>query len=339
LNFESLDSSVPFRRKLLLLLASIRFANLPSVVSNVWLGVALGVRFFDPDLPSRLWLTASLLGFAGLALYVSGNFLNDWQDRHWDARHRPERALPQGAFTPTLYLGLAILCATVGVALASFVGLPSGGVAGLIVLCIVGYTRWHKTAEWPVLLMGLCRGLLPVMFFIACWWPNQPTSEAWQEGGWQLLACYLWILVGAASPSLALTLYVVALSRIARHETVAPPVVRNSYPVLLCLLAGFVMTVIPVRQMGPFPVLGLLPFVLWLALCWTRFGSSPGRQVAALLAGLPLLDWVALLPLGLWMLDNHAPVTGYPSIALVSLLLPLLAFLAGRLLQRLTPAT
>ena len=51
-----------------LFLASARLANLPSVVSNVWLGVALGVLVGGRGI--SLWPAAALLVAAGCLLYV-----------------------------------------------------------------------------------------------------------------------------------------------------------------------------------------------------------------------------------------------------------------------------
>ncbi len=321
------------RRPLLLLLTSIRFANLPSVVSNVWLGVALGVWGGGSGSP-HLWLSAGLLTLAGLALYISGNFLNDWYDRDWDARNRPERALPQGIFPRWWYLALALGFMAAGVGLAGLTNPASGMVAGLILVCILGYTRWHKVARWPMVLMGICRGLLPVLGVVALMgplrWPLDPLSF-WLYG-------LLFLRVAGPQP-LALVFYVVALSQIARHESLERETTGSTSALVLAALAGLVMAAAPSWRDVPHAWCSVLPFALWLVLCFTGLSQPPGRQVSALLAGLPLLDWVALLPLGLWLMASQSPHPIVPAVALVSLLLPPLAFIAARLLQRLTPAT
>ena len=343
-----------------LLLASIRFANLPSVVSNVWLGVALGVACFSqaglPNKPSmleqfgrecgswklaphsepQLWFTAVLLAFAGIALYVSGNLLNDWHDRHWDARHRPERALPQAAFAPTTYLMLALGCAALGIALAGWVSLPSGLAAGLIAVCIVGYTRWHKSAEWPILLMGLCRGLLPALFLVSC---CRLEPNAWKNP--LELALFICILGGMCCQSLGLTLYVAALSRTARRESAASAAEVGFRPILLFLIAGCSMLLVPMSPEAPNRLLflGLVPFIGWLALCFSRCRRPISARVSAMLAGLPLLDWIALVPVSIWLLSLQSPSATDQAVAITSLLLPPAAFFLGRFLQRLSPAT
>jgi len=317
-------------QKLLLLLASTRVANLPSVVSNVWLGVALGVLVARRWAPISPWPAAGLLAVSAMLLYVSGNFLNDWHDRHWDARHRPERALPRGVFAPAIYLGLAAVCGTLGVALAWWTGPGCALVAAAIVLCTVSYTRWHKQTPESVLLLGMCRALLPLLFFIE--WPLGCAKPGLTHA---LAETRLEIMV-IAPHAMALLFYVTGLSWIARGEaTTAPPGMSRWYPGFLLVLAGFFMDSWYVTTVPRFGLLGLLPFGLWLSLCFTRFAKSPREQISALLAGIPLLDWVALLPLSLSMLNHGQPTP----LALTCLMLPPLAFIAGLLLQRLAAAT
>ncbi|MCX6877865.1 MAG: UbiA family prenyltransferase [Verrucomicrobia bacterium] len=324
------------RQKLLLLLASARVANLPSVVSNVWLGVALGYpqwHLWQTSEVGSPWLPAASLALAAMLLYIGGNFLNDWHDRHWDACHRPERALPQGAFAPGLYLGLASCCGLAGVAVAGCTSLRSGTVAALIAGCILLYTRHHKQRAWSVLMMGSCRALLPLLFFIE--WPLGGLSAATAPATPEYVRSALLTIAAAA---LALGLFIAALSLLARGEATRPPAAGNALlaPGLM-VLSGLLMALALVCMLhGPLwlALLGL-PFFLWLARCFTAHRHPPSRQISALLAGLPLLDWVALLPLALVMLSQ----VRVDAFALTCLLLPPLAFVAGRLLQRLAAAT
>ena len=76
---------------------------------------------------------------------------------------------------------------------------------------------------------------------------------------------------------------------------------------------------------------GLLSYGLWLTLCLTVFRQPVRRQVANLLAGMPLVDWIVLLPL--------AVAGGTTNLAVICLVLPPLAVVGGKLLQRLAPAT
>jgi 4-hydroxybenzoate polyprenyltransferase len=85
------------------LLATVRIANVPSVVSNLGVGILLG-SIHDGSEFSWPWA----LMMAAVLFYVSGNFFNDWMDRDWDREKRPERALPRGMFSPKAYLMTAI---------------------------------------------------------------------------------------------------------------------------------------------------------------------------------------------------------------------------------------
>ncbi|MBN8460470.1 MAG: UbiA family prenyltransferase [Verrucomicrobia bacterium] len=332
-----------FSGKIRPLLASARVANLPTVVSNVWLGVAVAgwIGTFHGRNPPILTAAAWLIP-AGAALYLGGNLLNDWKDREWDARHRPERALPAGVFLPTSYLlaGIALLAAGIGLALA-FHPL-SATAAAMIALAVVGYTAWHKRHPASVALVAVCRALLPLLALA----PLAATHSGFPA-----------IL---ALPSLAIFLHVAGLSARARHESADHHRGSPTPAVAALVSAGPLMAACVFLLAPDHPAIILPALAVWAV--WTlraiaRFSASPGKQVSALLAGIPLLDWVLLLPLGAAMalfariqpvitvrgpgsamdvIPNFA-VLGGPGIA--SLLLPPLAFLTSLALQRLSPAT
>ena len=319
-------------RKLRLLLASARIANLPSVAGNVWLGVVLGVYAGDPDRPAPCWMAVLQLVLSGMLLYLCGNFLNDWHDRHWDAQHRPERALPQHAFAPAAYLGSGVFCALTGLGLAFLTNLDAGLVASLIVLSIIVYTRWHKRAAWPVVLLGLCRALLPLLYFVTV-----RTAHDLPPSTLSNIESVLAATAFVAPHALALLLYVTALSLAARRESTTPST-ANAQPFfngVLLVPAGLCMAAWSMRISPVAASFALLPFALWLARCLTRHAAPPQKLVGALLAGIPLLDWVAILPMSLALAGREPPL----AFMLTSLLLPPLAFVGGRRLQRLAAAT
>ncbi len=300
--------------KLHALLATSRVANIPSVVSNVSLGAALAASGGSAD--ADLVLKWVALSVAGILLYVSGNFLNDWMDRQWDAIHRPERALPAGIFKDGHYLATAVTSALGGVLIAAAAG-PAAVMAALgILVFIVIYTRWHKSSSWAVIPMGLCRALLIVL------------GAAGVAGN----GFPVWV----APHALALLIYIAALSLSARYETSAnPPPAALFCSRFLLISAGLAMSSVWLFQ-SPLPAaVGLLPFSVWLALCLSRFRRPVPVHVSALLAGIPLLDWVALIPLAL----TGSQAETAPGLAAACWLIPPLAFLSGRLLQRVAPAT
>ncbi len=307
--------------KLHALLSTARVANIPSVVSNVWLGVALATvtTAYSNGQSLRVpWMLAASLALAGVLLYVGGNFFNDWMDRNWDEKHRPERALPRGLFTPGLYLVLAICLMGAGTGLAWAVNPRSGLVAAGIVLWIVIYTVWHKRSAWAVVPMGICRGLLPVMGFLALY-PYVDTI-------WPV-AC-------------ALFCYIMGLSLSARHESMKEPPMRGALMARGLLLLAVVMAGMGNRFffLDRLPsILGVLPYLAWTGFC-LRFWRKPvPKLVSGLLAGIPLVDWMALLPVALTFGNDSRE--GAVPLAAACFLIPPLAFISALLLQRLAPAT
>lgn len=294
------------------LAATARIANVPSVISNVFLGVVLialwGSSLSVPEV--------GLLMLAGIFLYLGGNFLNDWADRDWDSQHRPERALPRGLFAPGLYLGLAILLTAAGLAMAAAVHLRCLAVAGTIATMVLLYTWIHKRSAWSVLPMGSCRGLLPVLGLAAA--PGMS-----------------WILLLAPA---ALFLDIALLSWRARSEchpdrTILTSAVSRLASLLPALLLLFLAVSL---HWGMLSYLGILPLVLRDWFCAPSRRRTPHALISALLASLPMLDWVLLLPAA-WHLHRSSS-TGAP-LAIACLLLPPLAFALGRALQRFATAT
>lgn len=321
------------------LLATLRIANGPSVVSNVFLGFMVGwiqvAEFWDPS--KMDWARAGIASLAGLMLYFAGNLANDWFDRQWDAEKRPERALPSGLFKPASYLVFAAILAIGGVSLGFYLHLLCGCTAVFICLLIAIYTYFHKKAAWAVIPMGLCRvGLYFLGYFV--WWLSVDYLEtigyASEEHALSKLKIPVTLGIGLFS-------YIVGLSLSARYEGMENPPQGAK-------VISLVMLLIPLAAMSgnfvaeyPVPgILGMIPFALWLALCLTRFKKPIPRYVSALLAGIPLVDLIAATPIAMG-LDAKMPTLGLsdlPHLAAM-LVIPVLAFISGRALQKLAPAT
>jgi hypothetical protein len=310
-----LPQAPPCCGKFLALLATSRVANVPSVVSNVSLGCALAAIATPHAVTPGLAIPWALLCLAGILLYVSGNFLNDWQDRPWDTIHRPERALPSGLFPPGLYLLISLSAAAAAMVLTAIVGAAASAVALLIWIFIAIYTRWHKATPWAVIPMGMCRALLIVLGAVGILHSFPPT------------------LVPHA---FALLLYIAALSLSARFESSPdqPPATRYLSRFLL-IFSGLMMSAAWFSDSPAAAAAGLIPFMVWLVRCLTRYRRPIPAHVSALLAGIPLLDWVALVPLAL---TARAAGMG-DAFSAACLIIPPLAFASGRLLQRVAPAT
>jgi 4-hydroxybenzoate polyprenyltransferase len=301
------------------LFATARAANIPSVVSNVWLGLAVLHLPEHGEFRGFPWSDAWLLMLAGVLLYVAGNFLNDWMDRGWDAMHRPERALPRGLFPPSGYLATAVLSAAAGVGMAAWVNRPAALIATAIVAAIIVYTVWHKKRAWTVIPMGLCRALLPVMGAVGI----SGNLDRVMETG-----------MIAVAASIALFFHIVGLSLSARFESMkSGPAPGWNGSTCLFGIPPAILIVASAWVKNPWLLTGIIPYAVWVVFCHTRRGKGIGPFVSSLLAGIPLVDWMFLLPMGL--------ADGDPMNAtrMACLMIPPLAFVAGLLLQRLAPAT
>lgn len=299
--------------KLYALLATARIANVPSVVSNLGVGVLLGMTFrgMDSHWP---WL----LTIAAVLFYVGGNFLNDWMDRDWDRVHRPERALPSGLFSRGLYLMVAVACFVLGIALIAPYGGESLAVGVILSGLICLYTLIHKMTAYSVIPMGMCRACLPILGFSAVF-PIQ--------------------FVVVICPALALLMYIVALSMSARSESRVDTNGKMKWGARSLLVgSGLVATPISFQADWWILALALLPFIVWISLSLTKYRSPVPTHVSALLAGIPLVDWIVLFPMAL--LCIHFKILGFTDgVFLTAIFLPPVAFILGRLLQRVAPAT
>ncbi len=136
-----------------------RAGNFPSVASNVLAAFVLAgaavpaTAGFPPLVPLLLAIVASCLVYAGGATF------NDVFDAGFDAKHRPERAIPRGAVTRA---GAAwVASGQMAAGLGGLVALGAGltWAAGLAAT-ILAYDWLHKRWVGSVVLMAGCRVLL-----------------------------------------------------------------------------------------------------------------------------------------------------------------------------------
>lgn len=329
------------------LLATSRLPNIPSVISNVWFGVALGACQWGWDSDRSLFLHGAVLALCGVLLYLGGNFLNDWHDREWDAEKRPERALPRGLFSPLSYQLRAIRFLGLAIIIAYFINVPCSIIAAIIAGCVVIYTLWHKKAVWAVIPMGLCRALLIVMGFMAVDHQVAGTEQFYSMrlAGTVAAIPTFWqehdYLAVVALHAAGLFFWIVGLSLNARYESMANPPAGPRFlskgllclP-LLCMDAWWI-------RWYPYPtILGSLPLLATLVMVLVKKQPIP-VMVASLLAAIPLVECAAAFPLALSLLaqvDPGGKILQQPVPAL-TLALPGIAYMLGRRLQRWVPAT
>lgn len=332
-------TSLPMSR-LRSLLATLRIANAPSVVSNVWLGyIATWYIWYQSLLPVGTqmiqWESIVLLCTSGLLLYFAGNLANDWYDVDWDRKRRPERALPSGVFPRSSYLAASCLSAASGITCA-FIENSYCGICAIIIAALVAiYTYFHKRVVWAVLPMGLCRAFLYALGFAAF----LPFLKENLSNG--LATSYFGVrLAVLATMASGMIAYIAGLSLSARYEGMgdAPPGPRVVSKALLFLP----MLAMPCWFSAKAPLVGLagiLPYAAWLTLCFTMFKKPIPRYVSALLAGIPLVDAAAAIPLALSLVFTTGNGLGNVPLAWAIVAVPLVAFILGRALQKLAPAT
>lgn len=176
-----------------------RTSNLPTVWSNMLAGAVLSGAVFGPA-------QLALLVGVGSLFYEGGMFLNDAFDAEIDAKERPGRPIPSGTVARGTVFGIGYGMLAAGLlllALGSVVRVTRPGFAALgagVATCVavLAYNRWHKGHAWSPIVMGACRAGLYATAALAV--------SAQLESN---------VLIGA----IALWLYIVGLTHVARFET------------------------------------------------------------------------------------------------------------------------
>ncbi len=307
------------------LAATLRLPNVPSVWSNTLTGVVFACLIHE-DEGFLSFLALPLL--IATCLYFAGNLLNDWADQKWDEKHRPERALPSGVYHPKTYLCLAISLIAVALVTAFLLNPWAIYVSLFLTGSILIYTWSHKRSAWGVVPMALCRASLPLLGFCSTVNPHAFCSCSHNHSMWILL------------PAAMLFSYLIMLSLRARAES------KPSNSAIMPLLTGmgFLLPIILLIATPHAPInfadgikaitLAALPYTVWTLLALSAFRRPIPRQISALLAGIPLIDALFLMP---YLLLGHVLMEHPLSFWLVMAWAP--AFILGRLLQRYVPAT
>lgn len=246
-----------------------RASNLPTVWSNCLAAAALGGGMGTGRLGVVL-VSASLM-------YTGGMVLNDAFDADFDRRFRRERPIPSGAVAePRVWqAGWSLLGAGfLGLAVQ---GLGTALLAALLAGCVVLYDAFHKRTTLSPLIMASCRFLL----FIT-------VAEAADRG-----------LTGEAMwASLALSGWIVGLSYIARRESRRGPMAL--WPLAFLALPAVLAVLVHGDAPGMGILIGAALFLAWafwsLSHTLGRAQPHPGRTVSGLLAGICLVDLLAVGP-------------------------------------------
>jgi UbiA prenyltransferase family len=271
-----------------------RVSNLPTVWSNCLAAWLLG--------GDGSWDRFAILCMAATLLYTGGMFLNDAFDADFDRQYRRERPIPSGRISQrsVCWFGITLLAA--GLLAIAPLGLKPSAFAAALVACIVIYDAVHKRLTMSPLLMSACRFLL---YLVAA------SAAHYSTGG-----TVVW-------RALALAIYVSGLSFLARGESTGDVVAR--WPILL-LFAPIALALIVSAKDGAMMWMVAAVLAGWILWCVRGSLAQANRNlrsgVAGLLAGIVVVDWLAVANSGL----------------IVSLVFVAL-FLVALVLQRLAPAT
>ena len=256
-------------RRLRTLLILGRVSNLPTVWSNCLAGWWLSGGGNRGKLPLLL---------AGVsALYIGGMYLNDAFDAEVDRQRRAGRPIPAGLIPAAEVWRFGWGWLALGTLLLFGLGKSAGGLALVLVGCILVYNWAHKFITASPWLMGACR-----------FWVYVIAGTTGADG----------LAGGPVWCGLALALYIVGLSYVARRESFRGPI---PYWPLLLLAAPFLLALLmdPAEYRGPALWLALV-LGLWISRC-LQPGFMPGavnvgRVVSGLLAGIVFVDWLAVAP-------------------------------------------
>jgi len=255
----------------------LRPPNLFTVPGDILVGAALAGVATQKVVPL---LTAVLVS---LLLYGSGLMLNDFMDRHVDARERPGRPIPSGRVDATNACAVAVALMGTAIILSVLAGVTrfwvmAAVLSGLILL-YDGPARKIPAAGFVV--MGLCRGC-NVMLGASI--VGSPVSVP--------------VLAGAGME----TLYILCVSLLARGEVDKSPapwkwalpaaIIGGAGPIMLLSLPAA-----PFTTMVPLVIL-----VAWFAAMLIASGPRTGRtpkRIGLLIRGLVLLQ-VLLILFALW---------------------------------------
>jgi UbiA prenyltransferase family len=257
-----------------------RISNLPTVWTNVTAGWLLaGGELTQPIL---LWLL-----LAGSLLYTGGMILNDAADARHDAAHKATRPIPRGTLSVGTAWSVGAAMLALGAAVAIQWGEACWGITTALVVCILFYDLYHKPWAGAVFVMGMCRVLLFLMAVSA--------ETAW----WLHLA-----------PAFILGAYIVGLTLVARQEArpgLPSPWQRTAAYTLLAmpgihafyqLWESGIQRVFILGDLAPLAPLPLIFVFVAMLIVTTRImrqgGPQVGRAVGLLLAGIPVVDALAV---------------------------------------------
>lgn len=292
-----------------------RISNLPTVWTNVMAAWLIAGGAWNGGAGPRMQLAWLLL--AGSLLYTGGMILNDAADVRHDSEHKKERPIPGGrvSLAAAWIVGLGMMAGGAwGSVFRAGASLP---IVVALIAAILFYDLYHKPWPGAVWVMGSCRALLfsmagsAVIPFVES--PGGSLTSPFDHLSLNMLADMppaVWIF------ALTLGAYIVGLTKVARMEAKGARVTLwESFFAKALLYApaavalGFWLSranwrLIPLlgdlTPLAPLPfILLFLAMVLYATRLMRRGGPAIGQAVGLLLAGIAVVDALAVMQVSL----------------------------------------
>jgi 4-hydroxybenzoate polyprenyltransferase len=281
-----------------------RVSNLPTIITNVLTGCAIGVATVPPHEWNVLIVIAICIAIA--CFYTAGMALNDLADAAIDREERPARPIPSGRVSPRHAATFIAILFAIGLIILGIISMPALLMAGILVGLIVAYDLIHALTPASVILMGACRGMVYVTAAAAM---HRALSLEWRT---------ITIFAGA------LTIYTILFSVIARSETQQQLDRRKWLAILIP-----VIVLAPLALAWParwwWMIIAMCALLAWLSRAVGHVFASPPRTRQAVMTWLsgfclidafyltlldaPLLALIAAIAFGLTVI-GHRRIAG-----------------------------
>jgi len=244
-----------------------RISNLPTVWSNCIAGWLLAG---GGDVGKILNLC-----FGVSCLYIGGMFMNDACDVGFDRIYRPERPIPSGKIKERTVWLLSFALLTLGVVSISHISKGTAFVSELLLGVIILYNTVHKHISFSPVIIAICRLLL---------YPLGATVAIGFIDGYVLWS------------GIALALYVIGFSYIAKYENIAGYFLHSSI-ILIFAPIGLALIVNDegYRVRCLIVAIGVIIYLIMsIRHLSTQKPADIQKSVSMLIAGIILIDILAI---------------------------------------------